>query len=111
MISGDETVSLRTVSPNPFTPNADGINDEAEWNFDVFLLTAQAEISVTLYTLNGTRLRELTSSATSGAKTLVWDGRDESNNLVPPGLYLYRLFVDSDTDESKEKMGIVSVAY
>ena len=34
-----------------------------------------------------------------------------AGNLVPPGIYLYRLFVDSDTEGNKEQMGTVAVAY
>ena len=109
--NAEGTISIRQVSPNPFTPNGDGINDAAQWTFDVFLLTAATDISVTLFSLNGREIRAIGTPATAGELKIAWDGRDESGNLVPPGIYLYRLLVDSDTDESKEQLGTVAVAY
>lgn len=107
----NRTISVREVAPNPFTPNGDGINDAARWTFDVFLLTAATDISVTVYNLDGRVLRRVSTPATAGELQIEWDGRDEAGNLVPPGIYLYRLFVDSDTDGSKEQVGSVAVAY
>ena len=109
--SAGNTVSIREVSPNPFTPNGDGVNDAAAWTFDVYLLTAATDISVTLFNLNGREIREIGMAATAGELVVTWDGTDESGDLVPPGIYLYRLFVDSDTDESKEQLGTIAVAY
>ena len=109
--SAENTVSIREVSPNPFTPNGDGVNDAAAWTFDVYLLTAATDISVTLFNLNGREIREIGMASTAGELVVTWDGTDESGDLVPPGIYLYRLFVDSDTDESKEQLGTIAVAY
>ena len=109
--SAENTVSIREVSPNPFTPNGDGVNDAAAWTFDVYLLTAATDISVTLFNLNGREIREIGMASTAGELVVTWDGTDESGDLVPPGIYLYRLFVDSDTDERKEQLGTIAVAY
>jgi hypothetical protein len=105
------TVNVRQVEPNPFTPNGDGINDAARWTFEVYLLTSAADISVTIYNLDGRLVRTVETPATAGELTIDWDGRDDEGNLVPPGLYLYRLYVDSDTDQTKEQLGTVAVAY
>jgi len=107
----NRTVTIRDVSPNPFTPNGDGINDAAKWTFDVFLLTAATDISVTVYNLSGREIRSVTTPATAGELEIDWDGRDQAGDLVAPGIYLYRLFVDSDTDGKKEQLGTIAVAY
>jgi flagellar hook assembly protein FlgD len=39
-----------------------------------------------------------------------WDGRDESGNLVPPGISIYRLEVDADLEKVTD-LGIVNVVY
>ena len=39
-----------------------------------------------------------------------WDGRDDSDELVPPGLYLYRLVVDVQSGKETNS-GVVAVAY
>lgn len=107
----NSTISVRQVVPNPFTPNGDGVNDAVQWTFDVFLLTAATDVSVTLYNLNGRQIRVIDTPATAGELTLAWDGRDESGNLVPPGMYLYQLYLASDTDDSKQQLGTIAVAY
>ncbi len=105
------SVTVQSVSPNPFTPNGDGINDAARWTFDVYLLTAATDISITVYSLTGGEVRRIVTPATAGELAVDWDGRDEAGNLVPPGIYMYRLFVDSDTDGNKEHLGTIAVAY
>ena len=40
----------------------------------------------------------------------VWDGRDESGRLVPPGLYLYRVSVEAD-HQAVEQAGLLHVVY
>jgi len=111
VLATQETLNLRTVFPNPFTPNGDGTNDVATFDFDIFLLTSEAKISVCIFTLDGQPLRKLELSGRAGTGKLEWDGRDEMKELVPPGVYLYRLYVDSDTEESKERTGTIAVAY
>ena len=107
----DETLNLRQAGPNPFTPNGDGINDVLTFEFDLFLLTDQADVTATLYALDGHLVRQLELAGNIGEQLLEWDGRDENGELVPPGIYLYRLFVNSDTRETKEILGTVAVAY
>ena len=105
------TINIQEVAPNPFTPNNDRINDAATWTFDVFLLTSTVDISVTIFHLDGRQIRKIESPASAGQMSIEWEGLDEEGDLVPPGIYLYRLFVDSDTNESKEQLGTIAVAY
>ena len=105
------TLRLRDVDPNPFTPNGDGINDAAVFGFDVFLLTSDADISVSIFGLDGRPVNRLVLTSGAGEHQLRWDGRDEGGRLVPPGIYLYRLYVNSDTEDSKERNGTVTVVY
>lgn len=107
-----KTLDLRTIGPNPFTPNGDGINDQAVFDFDLFLLTIQAKIEVTIFDMAGRPVRKLGPLfSRAGEQRLAWDGRDEANELMPPGLYLYQLSVDSDSAENKTITGTLGVAY
>ncbi len=74
------------VRPNPFTPNADGFNDEAVFDFGQLVLT-QPELKI--FDFNGVLLRTL-----NRAQDLVfrWDGRDSRGHEQKPGIYLYILF-------------------
>jgi gliding motility-associated-like protein len=71
------------VSPNPFTPNGDGVNDEVRFKVERYGLT-QPVLSV--YTFNGRQLR--TIDQLQGGE-LRWDGTDASGSAQPPGVYLY----------------------
>ena len=64
-----------------------------------------------MYSLAGAQVRLLSASRqAAGPQTLAWDGRDEAGKIVPPGLYLARLEVDSD-DVSHAQTRLISVAY
>ena len=110
-VESTRTLQLRNVNPNPFTPNGDGINDAAVFGFDVFLLTSDTDISVSIFGLDGGQVRKLMLTGGAGNHQLRWDGRDGASRLVPPGIYLYRLYVNSDTEKPKERTGTITVAY
>ena len=106
------TLDLRAIGPNPFTPNNDGVNDEAVFDFDLFLLTTETRIEVILFDLSGRVVRRLDPLfSRAGEQRLSWDGRDDAGDRVPPGLYLYQLTVDSDSQENKTVLGTLGVAY
>ena len=111
VLGAQEPLNLRAIGPNPFTPNDDNINDYVVFDFDVFLLTSETDISVSIFTLAGEPVKKLELAGAAGEQQLMWDGRNESKERVPPGIYLYRLFVDSDSEETKEQTGTIAVTY
>ena len=104
-------LAVRSVSPNPFTPNGDDLNDSVTWTVDLFMLTAAVDVSVAIHELSGREVRRIAALATAGQVGLVWDGRDAAGQVVGPGVYVYRLRVDSDAHGDKEVYGTVAVAY
>lgn len=85
------------VLPAVFTPNGDGINDQASIEYDLVNLGGQAPVSVELYDLTGARVRRLVEgTARSGPLSVAWDGRDDQGRRVTPGIYLARLRVEPD---------------
>jgi hypothetical protein len=106
------SLAVRQVRPNPFSPNGDGVNDVARFGFDLYLLTQNAQVQVGIHDLSGRLVRQLGPvGAVAGEQQLTWDGRDEGGAAVAPGMYVYRLTVDSDTRESKTVTGVIGVAY
>ncbi len=54
-------------------------------------------MTVQIFALDGRMMREITVGALKfGRHQVVWDGRDESGLVVPPGLYLVQVNVVSD---------------
>ncbi len=99
------------ISPNPFTPNGDGVNDVVDISYKLLRVTSAVPVSLEIYDLSGRLVRRVYEGEDSvGEYSHVWDGRDDSNGLVPPGLYLYRLVVDVQS-KKETSSGIVSVAY
>ncbi|MBM3278050.1 MAG: gliding motility-associated C-terminal domain-containing protein [Candidatus Handelsmanbacteria bacterium] len=97
--------------PNPFTPNGDGRNDRTEIRYDVLKVTEPASLSVQLYTLAGVYLRTLHAiGVPSGRYAVPWDGTDGRGQVVPPGLYLFRVKIRADA-RAEEKAGAIAVVY
>ena len=77
--------------PNPFTP----LSPDEEFNQVIFpartLEDASGEFTVTIYDIDGMLVKTLT--APPGETKLVWDGRDETGEIVESGIYVYQLQV------------------
>lgn len=71
------------VSPNPFTPNGDGINDIVRLKVGEFGLD---QPTATIYEFEGRAIRTLEN--VQGGE-LRWDGTDDSGEQQPPGVYLF----------------------
>ena len=99
------------LSSPVFTPNADGINDLLGLEFDLVNLSAAVPASILIHDLTGTSVAELRlEPLASGPHRAEWDGRDGRGDLLPPGIYILRLQVDTDDGEfSVERL--VSLAY
>jgi len=99
------------VSPNPFTPNGDGLNDEVSISYDLFNLVGYAPLRVEICDLAGNLVQVAhEDELTSGRYTHVWDGKTQDGEVAPPGFYIYRIIVDADKG-LEAKAGILSVAY
>ena len=80
--------------PNPFARTT-------QFTFEI---TAQAEIAVTIYTLQGRKIKALPKQIFSeGYHHLDWDGRDEYGGRLANGVYLYRL----EASDNNSKVSII----
>ena len=98
------------VRPNSFTPNGDGINDEATISYDVQRLLRPRSVHLEVHDLSGRRVKGIERNVAAGGYTLTWDGRNEEGKLVAPGLYLLRLSTEADVSGTAE-LRLISVSY
>jgi hypothetical protein len=100
------------LAPNPFTPNADGVNDRVQIRFAIGNLNADRPIQVQVFDLSG-RLVWQERHLGFGEQGLWWDGRSARGEPVPPGLYLCRIAVDVDARQASHQVvqRLIAVAY
>ncbi len=73
-------------TPDPISPNADGIQDSATISFAT---NEGGNYSIAIKNSGGTTVRTLNGPAASGVSNVLWDGKDGSNAVVSDGSYTY----------------------
>ena len=91
-----EVLGSLEVAPGVFTPQGDGTNERVRLQYTLFRVL-EGVVEVGVYTLGGERVRRLQAGTESaGPHVVEWDGRDEQDRLVAPGLYLVQVAVETD---------------
>lgn len=104
-------VDFVAYDSNVVSPNQDGINDILRISYDIFKLINPAQVSFTIFTLDGLPVRfGLLGEKRSGNYLHVWDGRDGSGAFVKPGTYLCRIQVEAGIGD-RSHVGIIQVVY
>ena len=82
--------------PNPFTP----LSSNEDFNQVVFparaLEDASGEFTVSIYDIDGMLVKTL--AALPGETEVIWDGSDETGEIVESGVYVYQLQVGENFD-------------
>lgn len=109
--AGEDLVQGFEVVPPVITPNGDGVNDEAALSFVLIHLVQPAASQVSVYDLSGRLVRDVsTETVVAGVYAPAWDGTDEAGTLVPPGVYLARINVETATGDISQTR-LVQVVY
>jgi hypothetical protein len=112
----DQIISTTEIDPNPFTPNGDGRNDATHVSFIVTNLVVPRPLHVEVFDISGRLVRTLLSQASSARAyveqdAIRWDGRDDQGRLLPPGLYLLQIRVETDGLNPSVTTRTVTIAY
>ena len=80
-------------------------------NYDLARLVDATPLSVQVFDLAGRQIRTLFSDEQGGGSfSHPWNGRNSAGQLVPPGIYI--ISVDLDSDSGREKVATtVELAY
>ena len=93
---GTDLLASLQASPNPFSPNGDGRNDETTIVYTILKLTERVPVSVEIYSLSGRLAKTLYSGqGENGRHQHRWDGKDDEGEWVSPGVYVCRVSVQA----------------
>ena len=119
----DRVLSQVRPTPAVLTPNGDGINDDTVIEFVLAKVDLARQVRVQIADLAGNPVADLsvgrlpsgsyrrsTNAGLQESSPGRWDGTDDAGELVPPGLYLYRIEVELDRGD-EVAVGVVGVAY
>jgi hypothetical protein len=106
-------VRLKSLGPNPFSPNGDDINDAVRFHVQALSFLGHGQLHLRVHSLAGRAVRSVNESLPGvGDATLVWDGLDDAGRLCAPGLYIYRISVRTPQRELAGSVsGTIAVAY
>ena len=112
-LGAKQIVADISVAPNPFTPNGDLVNDIAHIEFSLFKVYAERPAAVRIWALDGRQMRLLEGTAQGGHQQFAWDGKDDLGRVVPPGLYICQIDIDTDAQDSagQRRSHLIAVAY
>jgi Lamin Tail Domain len=99
-----------SITPNPFSPDADGQDDYTL--IQLGLPTSSARIKIEIYDILGRKIRTLTDNSFSGARSsFTWNGEDSLGRRVRMGIYIVYIQILNDRKGLlKELKGTVVVA-
>ena len=99
VVSNDAGIALEHVLnyPNPFSTNT-------TFQFDHNRAGEDLDIQIDIYNISGKLVKTLKATSYASkthVSDLSWNGRDEYNDTLARGVYVYRVYVRSKQDGSK----------
>ncbi len=90
------------ISPNPFSPDGDGFDDEVAINFT---LPFQANLTAKIYDVNGREVKTLLNDSPVASGQLRWDGKGNNGKASRAGIYV--LFMETSGSARLTKKGTI----
>jgi hypothetical protein len=106
ILESQETVFK--IEPEVFTPDGDGQNEATNIQFQMSQNGFVANISI--FDVNGRKIRQLAQNQLLSVNgSIEWDGKNDTNEVVPVGYYILLVELFNPTGEKKEFKGKVVV--
>ena len=98
------------MQPTAFTPQGDGINDRVAIQYNLFRLLAPAEVELKIYALDGrSTWWQALGAQLNGHHQAMWNGRDEEDQLVAPGIYIVQVHTQTDQGQWAQERSLAVV--
>lgn len=79
-----------SISPNPFSPDNDTIDDFVTISYNLPMKTARVNLKI--YDVRGRLIRTIFSNEPTGAqRSIIWDGRNNDGQIARMGMYIIYL--------------------
>ncbi|MEE2659703.1 MAG: gliding motility-associated C-terminal domain-containing protein [Candidatus Latescibacterota bacterium] len=104
-------LSVIGLSTPVVTPNGDGVHDVVNLEYQLINFAGAASFELRVHDLGGRIVSQQHNTVSLGGRFHAqWDGRDGEDTVVPPGIYL--MTVEVDTDAVKDTAHrTITVAY
>ncbi|MCI0406391.1 MAG: lamin tail domain-containing protein [candidate division Zixibacteria bacterium] len=90
------------ISPNPFSPDGDGFDDETAITFTV---PFQANLTAKIYDVNGREVKTFLNDSPITSGQLRWDGKGNNGKTLRSGIYV--LFMETSGSARLAKKGTI----
>jgi hypothetical protein len=101
--------SRLSCTPNPFSPDGDGIEDVTVIHYEMPLRTSVLNLKI--YDIRGRLIRRLSSNEPGGTSgNIIWDGRDEAGDFARIGIYIALLEAVNGNGGLESAKGILVLA-
>lgn len=74
-----------TITPNPFSPDGDGFEDEVTFKY---VLPKMSELTLKVYDIKGRLVKTLMEDEPQVTGEITWDGKDDENRILRVGIYV-----------------------
>jgi len=102
--------SSLVASPNPFSPDGDGLEDITIIEYSIPLKTARIDLRI--FDIRGRMIRFLCNNDPTGSQgAVIWNGRDDEDTLCRIGIYIIHLTAINESNAALiEKTATVVLA-
>ena len=87
------------LSPNPFSPDGDGFDDELNIEYQIPL---GSNLTLKIYDVKGRLVRTLLNEQPQVSGKTVWDGKNDEGKIVRTGIYILLVQITGEHRESKK---------
>ncbi|MBN2406371.1 MAG: CIA30 family protein [Elusimicrobia bacterium] len=101
-------ISEIKIDNNPFSPNGDGVKDSAIFTY---ALSDYADVELEIYDLSGELQRRIKATGRIAGEhaDMEWDGKDDSDETVKNGLYIYKLKAEDLNNKTDSITHVIAV--